>query len=227
MCIMLHLLLLLFKYCTSYCQTDGADELVGLTSRRQQPSSSVHLQSSKFTKSHLTVRVAVWPVPFCHFGVPMEGAFTDMWFSIWYTYIGTSCLTQIWKQLIVIFFVCDSGKVVWSGMQRKIDESASLSLMGSLPTTTLTCLSLTWADLGLHLAHEGLLLPPAHRRMAVMRNVSHVPLRNVITQLLAHKSPVVSHIFSRIWYSNCIGKLFVIVCHNMPLRVDTGVHKLT
>ena len=85
---------------------------------------------------------------------------------------------------------------MWSGMQRKIDESASLSLMGSLPTTTLICLSLTWADLGLRLAHEGLLPPPARRRMAVMRNVSHISLRNVTTQLLAHKSPVVSQIFS-------------------------------
>ena len=51
-------------------------------------------------------------------------------------------------------------------MQRKIDESASLSLMESLPTTMLTCLSLTWADLRLCLAHEGLLPPPARSQMS-------------------------------------------------------------
>ena len=28
--------------------------------------------------SHRTVSVAVWAVPFCHFGVPMEGVLTDM-----------------------------------------------------------------------------------------------------------------------------------------------------
>lgn len=82
------------------------------------------------------------------------------------------------------------------GVRRKIEEPARLPLLRSLPTTTLACLSLVWAD------HQtfGLSLATQNNSAASSRHGSY---ETCITQLLAYKSPVILRIFSVI---NCFGK---------------------
>ena len=63
-------------------------------------------------------------------------------------------LTQMWKQLSWSFHESDSGKIAWSSMWKKIEESASSLSLRSLPTTTLACLNLMWLHLWLGLTMQ-------------------------------------------------------------------------
>ena len=94
-----------------------------------------------------------------------SGTKSQRFFSAYKVYRSALHLTQMWKQLSRSFHESDSGKIVWSSMWKKIEESASSPSLRSLPTTTLAWLSLVWLHLWLGLIdHARLRLPSAHRR---------------------------------------------------------------
>ena len=61
--------------------------------------------------------------------------------------------TASWS-FVTVSAVSVNGKIVWSSVWRKIEESAIMPLLRSLPTTMLACLSLVWPELGLGLAMQ-------------------------------------------------------------------------